>query len=556
MFKEKEQSREFLPVLEAGRKLPVDERVLTEVDHLLAARCGPDEFVAAVLEDVQQNLVTAVQEAAMPYAVTTTRHEIVHDQEARRRTFRWLGKTAVQTAMSGYQYHHHPNAIKRVDVEVDEARFASEHLRPGTAQVFISPRMSRKDASLDDARREHLGDDDAVRVSWIDESEDEPQRVLQSLLVRDVPLDAWMRMLADPDNIFGKSITVEDDASALSVMKVHRELEVETDKLPKGPVTILEEVKRYIDDGSIRQKVESQISKYYGDQELMKQQAEFKASQWLEFERNLAESLMQGSPTSQIKGFIASLQSVWSEAELEVINRHSFGYDLEYVMTRELAVVLEKMKQNTLWGGAAVLSGNTAVAKQIRRDEFAQIQRNEQAMFAAYSQGQDIAVLLAQNSRLIGGANIRVGGGCAGTNDRSGDFDPAKPFDPLRQEQNPAEAAAPAPGSWESNPNSRKYKKGVCQVRSCSTRPGVTEVGPCSVCKSCQAKFDNGEDPTKEPPFRAEVTKKVASTSDVLFKTHDKEEVRQMVEAAFAEVDVQNIEKEIQENQKPALIPV
>jgi hypothetical protein len=42
-----------------------------------------------------------------------------------------------------------------------------------------------------------------------------------------------------------------------------------------------------------------------------------------------------------------------------------------------------------------------------------------------------------------------------------------------------------------------KWKKGVCQVPVCPTRPGKTEVGPCSVCRSCQAKFDIGEDPTK-----------------------------------------------------------
>ncbi len=558
MFNEKERSGEFLPVQEVGRKLAVDERVLTEVDHLLAARRGPDEFAAAVLEDVQQNLVTAVQEAAMPYAVTTTRHEIVHDQETRRRTFRWLGKTAVQTAMSGYQYHYHPNAIKRVDVEVDEARFASETLRPGIAQVFISPRMSRKDASLDDARREHLGDDDAVRVSWLEGAQGADQcRVLQSLLVRDVPLEAWVRMLADPDNIFGKSIAVEDEASALSVMKAHRELEIETDKLPKGPVTILEEVVRHIEDGPTRQKVEAQISKYYGDQKLMKQQAEFKATQWLEFERELAESLAQGSPTSQIKGFIASLQSVWNETELEVISRHSLGYDLEYVMTRELAVVLEKMKQNTLWGGAAVLSGNTAVVRQIHSGELTQIRHNEEAMFIAYSQGQDVSALMAQNSRLIGGANIKVGGGCAGTNDRSHEFDPTRPFDPMRQEQKPSDAAAP--DNWESNPNSRKYKKGVCQVRSCATRPGVTEVGPCSVCKSCQAKFDNGEDPTKEPVARTttDTAEKTDLASGNLFEFHDKEnEARQIVEQAFAEINIQEVEEEAQKNQELVLAAV
>lgn len=42
-----------------------------------------------------------------------------------------------------------------------------------------------------------------------------------------------------------------------------------------------------------------------------------------------------------------------------------------------------------------------------------------------------------------------------------------------------------------------RWKKGVCRVKSCPTRPGSTMVGPCSVCKSCQIQFDKGIDPTK-----------------------------------------------------------
>ncbi|HTE57587.1 MAG TPA: hypothetical protein VK694_02500 [Verrucomicrobiae bacterium] len=41
------------------------------------------------------------------------------------------------------------------------------------------------------------------------------------------------------------------------------------------------------------------------------------------------------------------------------------------------------------------------------------------------------------------------------------------------------------------------WKAGICRVMSCATRPGQTEVGPCSVCRKCQAKFDKGQDPTK-----------------------------------------------------------
>ena len=36
-----------------------------------------------------------------------------------------------------------------------------------------------------------------------------------------------------------------------------------------------------------------------------------------------------------------------------------------------------------------------------------------------------------------------------------------------------------------------KWKQGICRVQTCPTRPGKTEVGPCSVCRGCQAKFDS-----------------------------------------------------------------
>jgi hypothetical protein len=34
------------------------------------------------------------------------------------------------------------------------------------------------------------------------------------------------------------------------------------------------------------------------------------------------------------------------------------------------------------------------------------------------------------------------------------------------------------------------WKKGTCRIKKCAS-PKPTEVGPCSVCRNCQAKFDN-----------------------------------------------------------------
>ena len=43
-----------------------------------------------------------------------------------------------------------------------------------------------------------------------------------------------------------------------------------------------------------------------------------------------------------------------------------------------------------------------------------------------------------------------------------------------------------------------KTKKGQCAIRTCPTRPGRVEVGPCGVCmKRCQVLYDAGKDPAK-----------------------------------------------------------
>ncbi len=63
----------------------------------------------------------------------------------------------------------------------------------------------------------------------------------------------------------------------------------------------------------------------------------------------------------------------------------------------------------------------------------------------------------------------------------------------------------------ENGEDTLKWKKGICRVEACPTRPGKTEVGPCSVCKQCQAVFDHGDDPTK------------VSLIEMLFKNGDTE---------------------------------
>jgi hypothetical protein len=40
-----------------------------------------------------------------------------------------------------------------------------------------------------------------------------------------------------------------------------------------------------------------------------------------------------------------------------------------------------------------------------------------------------------------------------------------------------------------------KWDKGYCRVKDCPT--GYTEIGPCKVCRTCQAHFDDGRDPAR-----------------------------------------------------------
>lgn len=481
-------------------KLPKQERVLTEVDHLMGALLPSGDWDQGVVDDVLLNLKSAVQEGAMPYAVTEVRHQVTSEEDkSATRTFRWLGQTAVQSAMSGYRFHHHPSALKRVDVEVDEARYAQETQQTGSVRVFISPRMTRVDASQEDAENEHLADDDAVRISWLETDEHgvETERVMQSLLVRNIPLDAWVAMLRDPGNVFGKSITIEDEASALSVMKVHRELELPSGMV-QSPVDIVEAVAPYIEDEATRLDVERQIEKYqtYDQDELAERAAE-QAADWLEFEKALAESMVAKEATYDIRRFIVSMQEHWTDEELAVIHQHDNG-GTYYRMSRELAIVLEGLKQNVVLGVAGAATGNEKVIAQLSPAAQQELRYNQEQIAIAQLQGLDYQALTLQNQRLIAGEGISVGGGCPGTNDRTKIRRPGDDAPGMSLE-------TPEGIDVDSEDRSKwKWKKGVCEVKSCSTRPGETKVGPCSVCEKCQAEFDRGNDPTKQPPSNKE----------------------------------------------------
>ncbi len=412
-----ELESEFGPELE---RLPHDERCLTEFDLLLTHRLPDGEYPDHIWADVFQNKKTAVQEGGIPHAVSTTEQAYESLPEGGG-IIRWLGRTAIKNAQSGRRYHYHKSALDRVDVEIDEAHYFQEDLQPGIMKVLISPRMSPTDADLKVAKREHLADDDAVRTSWLetDEFGNIAHMKMKSLLVRYIPLQAWTDMLADPNNIFGKAISVQDPKSALSVMKAHRQLEIPLDSLPDGPVDILRAVVPYIRDEETRQKVDEQIEKFCCDQDQLAAEAEYQAGDWMKFDKELVDSYVYGEATPKIKQFIYNLRNEWTEDDLKIINNHALENG-EFLMTRKLAVVLENAKINTLWTKAGVMTDNEEVISQLTPESVQQLKEyTYQARLGTLSP-ERLNYLEAQSNRLIAMQKVEVGGGCPGSNQAFG----------------------------------------------------------------------------------------------------------------------------------------
>jgi hypothetical protein len=469
-------------------------RLLTEVDHLLAGRLPDGTFDPAVIQEVRPNYETAVQEIAMPYAISTTTQRVVHEMDANgreQRVLKWLGRSAIEVAESGYQYHFSKPAFSRVAVEVEEARHNQDSLDDDSkTKVLISPRMSSTDAPKELAEQEHLYADDAIRTSQVikDAQGNVIAFQIQSLLVRDIPLEAWTSMLQDPQNIFGKALPIRDETSALSVMELFKELALPTGALENGPVSLVEAVVPYISDAVSKTSVESQIVRFKTDQELYKDVAEAKAEEWLQFDKELAESLYSGQATYAIKQFIIGLQEQWGDEDLALLENHNLG-NCDYLMTRQLAARLEKTKQNILNSIAAIQTNNEKVLEQVDMPTARALQDQVRFIETLRTSGVSQAEIDRQAmdlNRQIAGQNFEVGGGCSGGN--KGEF---------KDGPNGTDSNA-ALNSESADKKDWKWKSGVCQVRSCPS-PKPTEVGPCSVCRNCQHQFDRGLDPTKAP---------------------------------------------------------
>lgn len=486
-------------------------RLLTEVNNLRSHLDARGEVAPKVKADTLTNLETAIAEISMPYAVTTTVHDVEYMTDeggVRRRAITWLGKHAVPLAMEGHSFHFSESAHARVDVEVAEAKHDEETLAVGTTHVFISPKMSRKDATEETAKAEHLFVDDSIRTSKLitNEAGEATGREMKSLLVRDVPLSAWVAMLKDTDNIFGKPVLLRDEESALSVMEVFAELELPDNKLPEGPVTIVEEVLKYIPDRATQGVVREQLARFRGNQEQYKREAKVKAREWYEFELELARSFENKdqritSPIRQL--MLGSLQHQWAEDELAIIAscQVSAGENNgEYRMTDELAALLENAKRKILGKHAAVITGNeramAGLSELERRRILSHHRQTEQAIAAGATQVEINRMLAERNSMMIH-ANVKVGGGCAGsvTESRLSSFQQLGPVIRLSAIGEVVSTESVRPTEEAGDSDTWTWTIGVCQVKTCPS-PKPTEVGPCSVCRHCQAEFDKGIDPT------------------------------------------------------------
>jgi hypothetical protein len=497
----------------------LDERCLTEVDNLNRLRGPGGRHEDSTLEGVHTNLLSAVKEAAMPYAISTTQ------QEYRDGTYWWLDQTPRQVAESGYRFHQHPAALARVTVEVAEAEDVERSLRPGFIKVFISPRMSKADAPHDAAKQEHLADDDMVRIHMLDIDEKQQVRgkFMQSVLVRHIPLRAWVAMLRDQNNIFGKSIEVNDETSALAVMKTYRELEVAESVLPEGVVSIVEAVLPYLDTEA-RRKVESQLLLFRGDQADLHRKAQHIADRWLGFEVALADSMHQKRATPEVERFIEQLEGEWGDEMHYLLGMHRLAGGGIF-MSRELAVKIEQARQNTLWVSAAVITHNARVLTQMDTAASKHIYESEmllQAMMANGATAQQIASFEMSVNQAVARQNVSVGAGCPGKN--NADFKPNNKKDDGGGED--SAGMEDKPGS-EDGPS----KKKTMHCPFCSAKVYDDPCAKVLQCGDCKAKVVNG---------------RVVYEGDGGSKTrasHRAELIKQ-VEEAFAGIGVKSFEAE------------
>jgi hypothetical protein len=262
-------------------------------------------------------------------------------------------------------------------------------------------------------------------------------------------------------------------------MELFDQLDLPEEAVPGGPVNLVEAVLPYVSDESQHQSISKQLEAFRGDQTEYKEQAEKTAQEWMEFEVELARSLQNEMATDDIRQFIIGLQEVWSEANLDIINSHSLDNG-EWRMTRRLAASLEDSKRQILTSFAGLKTGNEDMIRQVKANKLENILEGQRYLDMLRVSGvsqDDINMVQMELQVKIARENISVSGGCPG--------------------QSANNFGGPPEGSESLDKKDWKWKKGRCVIKTCPS-PNPTEVGPCSVCRKCQNKFDKGEDPTKQ----------------------------------------------------------
>lgn len=487
-----------------------ERRIVTEVAHIYGARLyGPPEnaniralYDQALLDGVGDNMVTKVQEDAMSSAVTRsyqTAEEVADVSGEKKRTFIWrgLGRSALSVAESGYDFHFSEPAFARVGIEVAEAKHSEANLTPGIAQVFISPRMSETDAPGDIAEKEHLANEDAIRIgkAVVDEQGNVIGRQMESLLVRDIPLSSWVDMLRDPNNIFGRSFEVDDPESALSVMKLFEQMDLPEARLPEGPVSLVAEVSKYIKDSEMKNSVLAQLEDFRQDQTVLRNEASNTTAEWLNFDVNLAESLHQNQMQDVVYNFLIGHQSQWPQdvwGELQRVTKS----DGTYGMSWKLAAKLEQAWQKIHLGAAAIAVGDKRATNKMDQGTLQRLQTNIAYIRMLEANGipqAEINRLSSQHYREVATSGVEPGGGCNGRNTFSFSDNPDGVTDGLAIPNAKADGNTQSKGQESADEKLGKKKKGYCRIPGCEYQKEKTEVGGCDVClKSCQPLFDQG----------------------------------------------------------------
>ncbi len=491
------------------------KQFLTEANILLLNRRPDGSYPKEVLEATRFNLKTKVKEDGFMNAVSHSFQpvgEYTTPEGETRRTLiqKGLGKTAMQIAESGFEYHWSEPAFKHVRYHVKEARRDESELKPDKWHVMIEPKFSTSDADEDVAKSEHMAGTDALRTSYAatDKYGNITGRHMTAILVSDVPITAWVAMLQDENNLWGKAFDIQDPDSSLGPMGLFDQLDLSLELLPEGPINLVEAVTPYITDEQARLSVGEQILGLRQDQQKLDDEADYTAGEWLEFVKVMADSLATGRMHKDIKIFAMQLQNDWDADTLELLKRHEGDYG-GYSMSVELAAILEEEWERINVGKAAIVVGDKRALKNVSKEKADQM-RNDILFLRTLQQGSligaaEYAAITTKINRTIARADIKVGGGGCGPELKSRlgkkrdsnnpdsiyhDLDSQSLNEGGAQEQNEISA------DDSDNEGVGKIHYDRCRTGICPSKSKIVKVGGCRICLDhCQPEYDKGNDP-------------------------------------------------------------